>query len=83
MDDFGLYHYVQGPVRSAAARPSAGTRYRVGSAGLLQHQVRNADFRKRDIVHHNLCVEPNFQSNTIALAKGTKVVESDKYQIVA
>ena len=55
MDDFGLYHYVQGPVRSAATRVSAGARYRVGSAGLLQHQVRNADIRKRNIVHHNLC----------------------------
>ena len=53
MDDFGLYHYVQGPVRSAATRVSVGARYTVGSAGLLQHQVRN-DFRKRDIVHHYL-----------------------------
>ena len=55
MDDFGLCYYVQGTVRSAAIRLIAGARYRVGSAGLLQHQVRNADFRKRDIVHHNLC----------------------------
>ena len=55
MDDFGLYHYIQGPVRSAATRVSAGARHIVGSAGLLQHQVRNADFKKRDIVHHNLC----------------------------
>ena len=29
MDDFGLYHYVKGPVRSAATRVSAGARYRV------------------------------------------------------
>ena len=72
MDDFGLYHYVQGPVRSAATRVSAGARYRVGSAGLLQHQVRN-DFRKRDKVHHNLCgAEFSIEHHSLHWQKGPK-----------
>ena len=79
MDDFGLYHYVQGPVRSAATRVSAGARYRVGSAASSTQRLQKTRQSTTQFVRSRIFNRTPF----IALAKGTKVVESDKYQIVA